>query len=110
MLREIADSLGNRLSDNYFAGSFGVLLPPEFTLLVPVAADGSTRLTFGNADGTPVIASQLAGLEVFVSSDLGQWTRLDNALLIADRRVHIADDTEGSIRFYRIRRIGQFTQ
>jgi hypothetical protein len=57
------------------------------------SAPPSPGLGFGNADGSPVTADQLAGLEVFVCGDLiaGSWTRLANAMELVDGQVRILD-------------------
>jgi uncharacterized delta-60 repeat protein len=108
VLEEVTDANARRLSATFFGQTFPVELPAGFAAVGVEMVGGQPRFTFGNDDGSPVTASQLNGLEVFATGDIGAatWPRLDGALVIVGGKVQIVDPNAGSgIRFYQVRRI-----
>ena len=114
VVEEVTDSLARRLPATFAGGVFPVQLPAGFKPVGVSSVDGALRFVFGNEDGSPVTADQLANLHVYVSDSIvaTTWQRLDNALVIVGGQVQIVDPgSSGGIRFYRvIRSSGSQTQ
>ena len=69
--------------------------------------DGTIRLRFGPQDGSKVILSDLAGLEIWGStnlSDANAWVRITNGISLQNGQVQVDDADSPGLprRFYRV--------
>ncbi len=76
----------------------------SFSASFSVSVAGTARLSFGNADGSPVTVEQIAGLEVYARSELAgeSWTLLPDAVSIENGRAVIDDPVADGIRSYKM--------
>ena len=84
-----------------------VQVPPSFTQAPQRLSDGTFRLRFGPQDGGYLLPSDLATLEVWGSTNLGNpnaWVRITNGISLQNGQVQVDDADSPSLgrRFYRV--------
>ena len=84
-----------------------VQVPPSFTQAPQRLSDGTFRLRFGPQDGGYLLPSDLATLEVWGSTTLGNpnaWVRITNGISLQNGQVQVDDADSPSLgrRFYRV--------
>jgi len=69
-----------------------------------VEPDGSVLLVSADVDGSPLASSDLANLQVLVSTNLTDWEVMPNTLVLTNGAAQMQDSaaTNSPIRFYRV--------
>jgi hypothetical protein len=107
VVREVTDVNANAVPTTFVSGTVSILLPPTLKLLAPArGAGGALHLSFGNADGSVPTAIQLAKLELYVSTSIGQpnWVLLPGGLVLSNGSFQIVDPGAmgAGLRFYKV--------
>ena len=84
-----------------------VQVPQHFAQPPQRLGDGTIRLRFGPQDGSKVILSDLAGLEIWGSTNLADanaWVRITNGISLQNGQVQVDDADSPGLprRFYRV--------
>jgi hypothetical protein len=99
----VSNVAGSIVSSNAF---LRVFVPQRFVGVPARLADGSFRLLFGDSDGGQLIATNLANLELHVSTNLlsTNWLRFTNGFTLTNGMIQFddADAPNHPRRFYRV--------
>jgi alpha-tubulin suppressor-like RCC1 family protein len=97
---QVSNPGGSTLSTNALVK----VLVPQMLGTPSVQPDGSLLLTSGDADGHPLLPSDLPNFEAQFSADLVNWSSLPGALSPTNGLLQLQDTNRASapIRFYRI--------